>query len=268
MAAAKGWPGPRHDRLTGDRPTGVACHTRAVDLDLPAEHALLRRTVRDYMEGEVAPLVDEHERERTLPPRRGRQARRDGLARHPRPGAVGRRRDGRPGLRDRHRGDRPGLGLARADRRGAHVAGLRPDPPRRHRRPEARVPRPAGERQGHRRVRAHGAGRRERRRRAADDREAHGRRGRLGHRRRQAVHHQRGPGRHLRGRRADRHDRARQRRDQRVHRPGRHARVHRRAAGGEARAPRVGDRRAPLLRRPDPAPATCSARRARASRPS
>jgi alkylation response protein AidB-like acyl-CoA dehydrogenase len=38
-----------------------------VDLDLPAEHQLLRRTVRDYMEGEVAPLIDEHERERRFP---------------------------------------------------------------------------------------------------------------------------------------------------------------------------------------------------------
>jgi alkylation response protein AidB-like acyl-CoA dehydrogenase len=38
-----------------------------VDLDLPGEHALLRRTVRDYMEGEVAPLVDAHERERRFP---------------------------------------------------------------------------------------------------------------------------------------------------------------------------------------------------------
>ena len=38
-----------------------------MDLDLPAEHQLLRRTVRDYMEGEVAPLVDEHERERRFP---------------------------------------------------------------------------------------------------------------------------------------------------------------------------------------------------------
>ena len=38
-----------------------------MDLDLPAEHQLLRRTVRDYMEGEVGPLVDEHERERRFP---------------------------------------------------------------------------------------------------------------------------------------------------------------------------------------------------------
>jgi alkylation response protein AidB-like acyl-CoA dehydrogenase len=38
-----------------------------VDLDLSAEHQLLRRTVRDVMEGEVAPVVDEHERERRFP---------------------------------------------------------------------------------------------------------------------------------------------------------------------------------------------------------
>jgi alkylation response protein AidB-like acyl-CoA dehydrogenase len=38
-----------------------------VDLDLPAEHQLLRRTVRDFMETEVAPVVDEHERERRFP---------------------------------------------------------------------------------------------------------------------------------------------------------------------------------------------------------
>ena len=38
-----------------------------MDLDLPIEHQLLRRTVRDFMETEVAPLVDEHERERRFP---------------------------------------------------------------------------------------------------------------------------------------------------------------------------------------------------------
>lgn len=38
-----------------------------MDLDLPAEHQLLRQTVRDFMEHEVAPLVDEHERERRFP---------------------------------------------------------------------------------------------------------------------------------------------------------------------------------------------------------
>jgi len=38
-----------------------------MDLDLPAEHALLRETVRDFMTTEVAPIVDQHERERRFP---------------------------------------------------------------------------------------------------------------------------------------------------------------------------------------------------------
>jgi alkylation response protein AidB-like acyl-CoA dehydrogenase len=38
-----------------------------MDLDLSPEHALLRDTVRDFMVTEVAPIVDEHERERRFP---------------------------------------------------------------------------------------------------------------------------------------------------------------------------------------------------------
>ena len=38
-----------------------------MDLDLSAEHALLRDTIRDFMVTEVAPVVDEHERERRFP---------------------------------------------------------------------------------------------------------------------------------------------------------------------------------------------------------
>jgi len=38
-----------------------------MDLDLSPEHALLRSTIREYMEQEVAPVVDEHERERRFP---------------------------------------------------------------------------------------------------------------------------------------------------------------------------------------------------------
>jgi alkylation response protein AidB-like acyl-CoA dehydrogenase len=38
-----------------------------MDLDLAPEHALLRDTVRDFMETEVAPVVDEHEREHRFP---------------------------------------------------------------------------------------------------------------------------------------------------------------------------------------------------------
>jgi len=38
-----------------------------MDLDLPAEHRLLRDTIRAFMTTEVAPVVDEHERERRFP---------------------------------------------------------------------------------------------------------------------------------------------------------------------------------------------------------
>ena len=38
-----------------------------MDFDLPAEHALLRDTIRDFMTSEVAPVIEEHERERRFP---------------------------------------------------------------------------------------------------------------------------------------------------------------------------------------------------------
>ena len=38
-----------------------------MDLDLSPEHDLLRKTIRDFMVKEVAPVVDEHERERRFP---------------------------------------------------------------------------------------------------------------------------------------------------------------------------------------------------------
>ena len=38
-----------------------------MDFDLSPEHALLRTTVRDFMETEVAPVIDEHEREHRFP---------------------------------------------------------------------------------------------------------------------------------------------------------------------------------------------------------
>jgi alkylation response protein AidB-like acyl-CoA dehydrogenase len=43
------------------------CYPRAMDLDLSTEHTLLRSTIRDYMVREVAPVVEEHERERRFP---------------------------------------------------------------------------------------------------------------------------------------------------------------------------------------------------------
>jgi alkylation response protein AidB-like acyl-CoA dehydrogenase len=38
-----------------------------MDLDLSHEHQLLRSTIRDFMEKEVAPIIEEHERERRYP---------------------------------------------------------------------------------------------------------------------------------------------------------------------------------------------------------
>ncbi len=42
-------------------------YAAGVDLDLAPEHELLRKTVREFMLAEVAPIVDEHERARRFP---------------------------------------------------------------------------------------------------------------------------------------------------------------------------------------------------------
>ena len=145
---------------------------------------------------EVAPVVDEHERERRFPIEIVRRIGELGWLGHPDPRGRGRRRARHAGLRDRDRGDRPGLGLARADRRRPHEPRLRAAPPGRLARAEAALPRADGPRRGHRRVRPDRAGRRQRFGRHADDRPARGRTRRrlVGHRRRQALHHQRRPG--------------------------------------------------------------------------
>ena len=38
-----------------------------MDLDLSSEHQLLRSTIRDFMEKEVAPVIEQHEREHSFP---------------------------------------------------------------------------------------------------------------------------------------------------------------------------------------------------------
>src|ERR1044071_7066805 len=38
-----------------------------MDFDLSSEHQLLRQTIRDFMEKEVAPVIEEHEREHKFP---------------------------------------------------------------------------------------------------------------------------------------------------------------------------------------------------------
>src|SRR3954449_12943106 len=143
-----------------------------MDLDLAPEHALLRDTIRDFMVTEVAPVIDEHERERRFPTEIVRRIGELGWLGIPIPedeggagldtlayaiaveeigrvwGSLGlivaahtslgcaQRRTGGPGGR------------------GACEPGVRPAPPGGERRPEADLPGPDGERACPRRVRA------------------------------------------------------------------------------------------------------------------
>jgi alkylation response protein AidB-like acyl-CoA dehydrogenase len=52
--------------LTEARPASAAT-LAGMDLDLSQEHRLLRDTIREFMTDEVAPAIDEHERERRFP---------------------------------------------------------------------------------------------------------------------------------------------------------------------------------------------------------
>ena len=136
----------------------------------PPEHALLRDTIRDFMTDEVAPVVDEHERERRFP--------RDIVDRLGEMGWLGipvPEDEGGAGLDTlayaiaieeigRVWGS---LGLIVA----AHTSlGCGPLLLAGDRRAEGALPRPDGLGQGHRRLRADGAGRGQRCRRHADDR--------------------------------------------------------------------------------------------------
>ena len=57
----------RRSLVADDQPKGNRCYAPAMDLDLPAEHGLLRDTVREFMLTEVAPVIEVHERERRFP---------------------------------------------------------------------------------------------------------------------------------------------------------------------------------------------------------
>jgi alkylation response protein AidB-like acyl-CoA dehydrogenase len=58
LAHALTIPGPGKGPLVG---------SAAMDLDLSQEHQLLRSTIRDFMEKEVAPVIEEHEHEHKFP---------------------------------------------------------------------------------------------------------------------------------------------------------------------------------------------------------
>ena len=81
-----------------------------MDFDLSDDHELIRRTVRDFAEGEVTPVAEELDREKRFPYEIVAQARRARADGDPVPGGVRRRRRR--------------LARVRARRRGAHARGL------------------------------------------------------------------------------------------------------------------------------------------------
>ena len=151
------------------------------------------------------------------------------------------------------------MGLARAHRRRPHQPRLRAAAPGRHARAEGALPGADGPGPGHRRLRPDRAG-------AGSDsggtrttaRRGRRRRRLLGHRRPQAVHHQRRPGGHVHRHGADRRATTAIAGDQRLHRPGRHARLQRRPARGQDGPARRRHRRAALRGLPRPGRRTCS----------
>ena len=94
-----------------------------MDLDLSSEHQLLRSTIRDFMEKEVAPVIEEHEREHKFLWRSFvGWARAAGSASRSRGRGRGRMDTLAYAIAIEEIGR---LGLARADRRRPHVARLR-----------------------------------------------------------------------------------------------------------------------------------------------
>ena len=168
-----------------------------MDFDLSPDHELIRRTVRDFAEGEVAPVAEALDHEKRFPYEIVEKLGGLGPDGDPVPGGVRRRRRRHARLRDRGRGAHAG-GLLGGDHDvRAHLARDAADLPVRHRGAEAGVD--AGPDRGAqaRRLRADRAGGglgRGERPHARPPRQR-----RLGHQRRQAVHHQRRD-RHLRRR--------------------------------------------------------------------
>ena len=60
-----------------------------MDFDLSPDHELIRRTVREFAEGEIAPVAEELDREKRVPVRDRRPARRARADGDPVPGGVG-----------------------------------------------------------------------------------------------------------------------------------------------------------------------------------
>ena len=214
----------------------------AMDLDLSPEHALLRDTVREFMLTEVAPVVDEHERERRFPTEIVRRIGELGWLGIPIPEDEG--GAGLDTLAYAIAVEEIGrvwgsLGLIVAAHTSLgcgplHLAGT-PEQQQRF-----LVPMAQGKVIGAYGLTEPGAGsdsggtRTTARREAGPDGDEWVLDGA------QALHHQRRAGGHVHRHRADRRPRRRVARDQRLHRPGGHAGLLRRAARGQARPARLG----------------------------
>ena len=230
----------------------------------PPEHALLRDTIRDFMLTEVAPVIEEHERERRFPVEIVRRLGEIGWLGIPIPEDEG--GAGLDTLAYAIAVEEIGrvwgsLGLIVAAHTSLgcgplHLAGTDEQ--------KERFLVPMAQRQGHRRVRADRAGRRLRRRRHADDRPPRGRPDGgtwvIDGGKRFITNAGQAGTYIVTARTGD--ARRRRRRDQRVHRPGRHARA---SASAGSRTSSACTRRRPAScssTAPASRPRTCSASRA------
>ena len=197
-----------------------------------------------------------------VPPRDHPRGGRPGPPRRAVPRGDRRHRARLAGLRDHRRGAQPCERQRRDHRQRPHEPRLQPDLAGRDRCAEGALPATDGIRRGDRRLRPHRARCRQRLTRHEDARSSRWRR--VGAQRQQALHHQRGRGRHVHRHRGDRAG-AGEREDQRLHPRGRYAGLQHRPHGGEDGPPCQQHRRADLRGRADPRSRTSSARRARAT---
>ena len=173
-----------------------------VHVEFTEEHDALRTVVRDFAEAEIAPHAEAWDRDHHFPVDVVRGDGRARAVRHPVPRGVRRRRRRPHHAVHRHRGAGPGRPLdgdhARGGRRARAPTRSTGSAPRSRSSVAARpVRRPHA-----RRLRAHRAGGRQRRRRHPHDGGARRGDGRVGDQRREGVHHQLGHRHHRRSSRS------------------------------------------------------------------
>ena len=136
------------------RAAGSCENACAMDFELSADHELIRRTVREFAEGEVAPVAEELDRTKSFPYEIVEQLGKLNLMGIPFPRGVRRRRRRHARLRARRRGAHAGRLLGGDHALRAHLAGHAADLPVRLGGAEARVAAPPVLGRAARRVRA------------------------------------------------------------------------------------------------------------------